>query len=272
MALSRLNKQNLDFYLNQSQVHGVQDIQASYQMPVQHTKYLGMNSSFYTPEGAKGATLSVTSLLTTSNDFLACTGEAGNYGFITKKSNPSSNVLFGFQSGYLTSYTCGAQIGEVPTVRANFEIYNDAGSIASQGNFNQSNVVSLVNSNSIDIGVNDFITNRVNSFNLNINANRNAAYYLGSSTPFSVRTIYPLEVSCEFNIAQDNYALQKLSDLSYNIKNISNFYIKTKDFNGNSVNFDFGSSLCYFIDVSEDFSASVNSPVGITVRYKGYLK
>ena len=97
MALSRLNKQNLDFYLNQSQVHGVQDIQASYQMPVQHSKYLGMDSSFYTPEGAKGATLSVTSLLTTSNDFLACTGEAGNYGFITKKSNPSSNILFGFQ-------------------------------------------------------------------------------------------------------------------------------------------------------------------------------
>ena len=258
--------------MNQTQVHGVQDIQASYQMPVQHTKYLGMNSSFYAPEGPKAGSLSITSLLTTTNDFLACTGEAGNYGFITKKTNPSSNILFGFQSGYLASYTCGAQIGEIPTVRANFEIYNDAGAIASAGSFNQSSAVSLVNSNSIDIGIADFTTNRVNSFNLNINANRNAAYYLGSSTPFSVRTIYPLEVSCEFNLAQDSYSLQKLSDLSYNIKNISNFYIRTKDFNGASVNFDFGSSLCYFIDVSEDFSASVNSPVGITVRYRGYLK
>ncbi len=272
MALSRLNKQNLDFYLNQSQVHGVQDIQASYQMPVQHTKYLGMNSSFYTPEGAKTANLSVTSLLTTSNDFLSCTGEAGNYGFVTKKANPSSNILFGFQSGYLTSYTCGAQIGEVPTVRADFQIFNDAGSISSAGSFNQTSSTALVNSNTIDIGINDFTTNRVNSFNLSIAVNRNPAYYLGSSTPFSVKSIYPLEVSCDFNIAQDNYVLQKLSDLSYNLKNISNFYINTKDFNGNSVNFNFGSSLCYFIDVSEDFSASVNSPVGITVRYRGYLK
>jgi len=272
MALSRLNKQNLDFYLNQTQVHGVQDIQASYQMPVQHIKYLGMNSSFYAPEGVKAGSLSVTSLLTTTNDFLAYTGEVGVYGFVTKKANPSSNILFGFQSGYLTSYTCGAQIGEVPTVRANFEVYNDAGSIASAGSFNQSNAVSLVNSNTIDIGIGDFTTNRVNSFNLNINANRSPAYYLGSSAPFSVKTIYPLEVSCEFNITQDSYSLQKLSDLSYNLKNISNFYINTKDFNGNSVNFNFGNSLCYFIDFSEDLSASVNSPVGITVRYRGYLK
>jgi len=272
MALSRLNKQNLDFYLNQNQVHGVQEIQAGYQMPVQHTKYLGMNSSFYTPEGAKTASLSVTSLLTTTNDFISCTGENGNYGFITKKQNPSSNVIFGFQSGYLTSYTCGAQIGEVPTVRANFEIYNDAGSIPTEGSFNKTDPVSLANSNSIDIGINDFATNRVTSFNLNINCPRSPVYYLGFSAPFSVRTIYPLEVSCDFTLPKDSYSLQKLSDLSYNIKNNNGFYINTRDFNNNSVNFDFSNSLCYFIDFSEDLSVSVNSPVQLTVRYRGYLK
>jgi hypothetical protein len=272
MAFSRLNKQDLSFYLNQNQIHGVQDIQASYQLPVQHVKYLGMNSSFYAPEGAKTANLSITSLLTANNEFYNCTGDSGNFGFITKKNNPSSNILYGFQSGYLTSYNCGAQIGEIPTVKAGFSIFNDAGSISSQGSFNSTSVPSLVNTNSIDIGIGDFSTNRVSSFNLNLNINRNVAYYVGSDTPFSVRTIYPIEVTCDFNIAQDNYTVQKLSDLSYNIKNYPNFYINTKDFLGNSVNFNFSNSLCYFIDFSEDYSASVNSPVGITIRYQGYLK
>lgn len=272
MAFSRLNKQDLSFYLNQNQIHGVQDIQASYQLPVQHVKYLGMNSSFYTPEGPKTANLSITSLLTTNNEFYNCTGDSGNFGFITKKNNPSSNILYGFQSGYMTSYTCGAQIGEIPTVKASFSIFNDAGAIASQGSFNSTSVPSLVNTNTIDIGIGDFNTNRVSSFNLNLNINRNAAYYVGSTTPFSVRSLYPIEVACDFNIAQDNYSVQKLSDLSYNIKNNPSFYINTKDFLGNSVNFNFTNSLCYFIDFSEDYSASVNSPVGITIRYQGYLK
>lgn len=272
MAFSRLNKQNLAFYLNQSQVHGIQDIQASYQMPVEHVKFLGMDSSFYTPEGVKSANLSITSLLTTNNDFYNCTGESGNYGFVTKKNNPSSNILFGFQSGYLTSYSCGAQIGEIPTVKAAFSIFKDAGSVSSQGNFNSTSLPSVGNTNSIDINIGDFSTNRVSSFNLTLNINRTANYYIGESTPFFVKTIYPIEVNCEFNLAQDNYVLQKLSDLSYNIDNISNFSIKLKDFNNSPIDFDFSNSLCYFINSSEDYSASVNSPVGITVRYKGYLK
>lgn len=272
MAFSRLNKQNLSFYLNENEVHGVQDIQASTQLPVQHVKFLGMNSSFYTPEGPKAANLSITSLLTTNNEFYNCTGDSGNFGFVTKKQNPSSNILYGFQSGYMTSYTCGAQLGEIPTVRANFSIFNNAGAISSYGNFNSTSTPSLVNTNTIDIGIGDFNTNRVSSFNLNLNINRNVAYYVGSNVPFSVRTLYPIEVNCDFNIAQDNYTLQSLSNLSYNIKNNPTFYIKTKDFLGNSVDFDFSNSLCYFINFSEDYSASVNSPVGITVRYQGYLK
>lgn len=272
MTLSRLNKQNLAFYLNENQVHGVQDIQASYQMPVDHVKFLGMNSSFYAPDGPKTASLSITSLLTTSNEFYQCTGENGNFGFITKKNNPSSNILFGFQSGYLSSYSCGAQIGEIPTVRSSFSIFQDAGSIPTQGNFNSTSLPSLANTNSIEVNIGDFTTNRVSSFNLGLNINRNANYYVGASTPFIVKTIYPIEVTCEFNIAQDNYVLQKLSDLSYNLDNVSNFYINIKDFNGLPVNFNFSNSLCYFINSSEDYSASVNSPVGITVRYRGYLK
>jgi len=229
MAFSRLNKQNLSFYLNENEVHGVQDIQASTQLPVQHVKFLGMNSSFYTPEGPKAGNLSITSLLTTNNEFYNCTGDSGNFGFVT-------------------------------------------GAISSYGNFNSISTPSLVNTNTIDIGIGDFNTNRVSSFNLNLNINRNVAYYVGSDVPFSVRTLYPIEVNCDFNIAQDNYTLQSLSNLSYNIKNNPTFYIKTKDFLGNSVDFDFSNSLCYFINFSEDYSASVNSPVGITVRYQGYLK
>jgi hypothetical protein len=272
MAFSRLNKQNLSFYLNQNQIHGVQDIQASNQLPMQHVKFLGMNSSFYAPEGPKIGNLSITSLLTTNNEFYNCTGDSGNFGFITKKQNPSSNILYGFKSGYLNTYNCGAQIGEIPTVKADFSIINDAGEISTQGDFNSTTVPSLVNTNSIDIGIADFNTNRVSSFNLSLNINRNIAYYVGSDVPFSVKSLYPIELNCDFNIAQDDYSLQKLSDLTYDLKNNPSFYIKTKDFLGNSVDFDFSNSLCYFIDYSEDYSASVNSPVGITVRYRGYLK
>lgn len=280
MSLSRLNKQNLDFYLNQRLIHGVQDIRASCSAPIEHVKFLGMNSSFYTPEGSRTSSLSITSLLTSHNEFLSCSGESGNFGFITKKDNPSNNILFGFESGYLSSYTCSAQIGQIPTVAANFEIFRDAGVIsdtigalgASSAIFNPNLTPSLVNTNTIDISIGDFSTNRVNSFTLTLNILRDPQYYLGATSPFSVRSVYPIEISCEFSIVMDDYSIQKMSDFAYNIKRNDNFYIKAKDFNGNSVNFDFSNSLCYFIDFSEDASFSVNSPASATIRYKGYLK
>jgi hypothetical protein len=272
MAFSRINKKNLDFYLNQKQIHGVQDIQCSYKIPVDHNKFIGMSSSTHTPQGARIGSLSVNSLLTTSNDFLALTGDVANYGFITKKANPSSNILFGFQGCYLNSYSCSAQIDEVPMVRASFDIFNDAGTIPSSGAFNSSSAVSLVNSNTIDIGISDFATNRVSSFNLTINTPRYPVYYIGSQTPFSVTTDYPIGVECDFTISQDSYTLQKLSTLSFDLKSANNFYINTKDFNGNAVNFNFANALSYFIDVSEDFSASVNSAVEVVVKYKGFFK
>jgi hypothetical protein len=273
MALARLNKQNLNVFISQTQIHGIQDITASYQMPIEHLKFLGMDSSYYIPNGPKQATLSITSLLTSNNNFINFTGDTGVYGFIINKNAVGgTNPIFGFQSGYLTNYTCSCQIGQVPTVKADFAIFNDAGDVASVGASNTTSIPSLGNPNSISFSIGDFSTNRITSFNLSINTPRLPVYYLGNSVPAIVKPIYPMELNCDFTVQMDNLVMQALSDLSYNLKFNNNFLITMRDFLGQSLNFDFTNRLCYFVNNSEEFTTSVTSPTEVLVRYKGYLK
>lgn len=272
MAFSRLAKQNLDFYLNQSQIHGVQEISASYDLPLVDTKFLGMTNSSYTPNGPQGGSLSVTSYLSASNDFLPYTGDFGVYGYVTKKNNPSNNIIFGFASGYLSSYTIAAQVGQLPTAKATFSIFDNAGSVSPTGSYNTSTIPTLANSNTISMSIGDFSTNRVLSFDFSILVPRSAIYYIGNRNPAIVTPVYPVEVQGNFVIQIDDYTFTNFNVLPALTAKNNNFSISMLDFTGGAINLDFTNRLSYFILNGEEFAASVTSPGTATLKYRGYFK
>lgn len=269
---SRLKPKDVDFYVNSTQVHAVQEIKASYDLPVDHIKFLGMNSSYFTPD--KNALLSITSLLNSSNSFLNFTGDSGVYGFLMKKSQGtvSSQSLYGFNSGYMTNYTLSCQVGDVPRVQTDFIVLTDAGGIQPFGTFNQTPVPALANSNSIEVSIGSVKINRISSLSLSLSIPRLPIYYLGNVVPSFVKSIYPIQLECSFVLQQDQYNLQSLSVLPFNFNDESAFSIRLNDVNGIPVNFDFNNKLSYLVNESENFSAAVGNPLGVTVRYKGFLK
>lgn len=268
---SRFVKQNLDFYLNNGQIHGIQDLSASYVLPVEHTKFLGMTSSAYAPNGPQIGNLSVTTYLSVNNNFLQYTGDFGTIGYITKKNNPSSNILFGFTSGYLTNYNLSCQLGQIPTVKADFSIFDNAGAVPASGSYNTTQVPTLGNSNSISLSIGDLQTNRVLGFNFNISIPRFPIYYINNRNPAIVTPVYPVEVNGDFTIQPDSYIMQSFNNLPLNLRN-NNFAITLNDFTGRQISLDFTNKLTYFINTEESFQASVNDPAAITIKYKGYFR
>lgn len=269
---SRLNKGNLDFYLGQTQIHGVQDMDASYQLPIEHTKFLGMGQSYYTPNGPQIGSLSITSFLSPVNDFLAYTGDFGTFGYITRKNNPQSNILFGFTSGYLTNYNLSCQLGQIPVVKADFSIFDDAGKIPNNPTaLNTTPTPTLANSNSLGVTISEFQSNRLTSLNFNISVQRYPIYYLGNRNPAIVTPAFPIEVTCDFTMAPDQYNMQSISLLPFSLRN-NNFAIFLNDFTGRAINLDFTNRLTYFTNVSEQATYSVNSSNSIVIKYRGYFK
>jgi hypothetical protein len=88
-----------------------------------------------------------------------------------------------------------------------------------------------VSANSIEINLNEFNTNRVNSFNLSISRDRIPVYSLGRSLPYEVNSLNPMNINCSFEIEMNGYQLQKsklyptgfyrAQNLSLNIKDYS---------------------------------------------------
>ena len=148
----------------------------------------------------------------------------------------------------------------------------DAGGIQPFGTFNQTPVPALANSNSIEVSIGSVKINRISSLSLSLSIPRLPIYYLGNVVPSFVKSIYPIQLECSFVLQQDQYNLQSLSVLPFNFNDESAFSIRLNDVNGIPVNFDFNNKLSYLVNESENFSAAVGNPLGVTVRYKGFLK
>lgn len=126
-----------------------------------------------------------------------------------------------------------------------------------------------VSANSVEINLNEFNTNRVNSFNLSISRERIPVYCLGQSLPYEINNISPINVNCSFEIEMDNYQFQKSKLYPTGFYQAQNLSLSVRDYvSGASIqNFTFNNLSL----TSHDYSIEADGTAKVQLSYIGQV-
>ena len=217
MALGKVSREQQHFYLDTAEVFGIQNITATFELPTAPIKYIGFTSGIYIFNGPKVAQFGISQFLVTDDVFLDYTGDRAFNGYILRSKN-NFRDNYSFKSGYLTAYSARCQVGSAIEVATTINAYVDGGVFPTGEipvdikNTSSSFPLRIADPRSVSINIDDFNTNRVTSFDININCVRFPVYILGSSLPVEIKSQYPFDVSVKFQFEVDSYSGLKMSD------------------------------------------------------------
>ena len=215
MAFGRITRGEQRFFLNETEVNGVQSAQIGYNLGGQPTKFLGGLAGVDNhPVGGVDASARVDMLMMNVGDdpFYEFTGNRGFDGYIIKDSpdkrgdaamaNASYN--FSFKSGYLASYSTSWALGGLPQINADIQIFNKAGRLHMDDmpdaiiGVNQTSARAIPDPGAVDITLmDDLRSNRLMSYNINVSCQRNQKFFLGSRYDSFIDLVSPVVVSCD---------------------------------------------------------------------------
>lgn len=217
-VLDRTRRENQLVFVNQTQIPGIQSISFNNEARFSPLKHIGLDSVRYVSRGPQEGTCAITNLIIDARDpFLQFTGHSGfNLYVLQNKNDPKEN--YGFTSGYISSYTTRCSVGEIPSTEIQIVTYGNIGRIPSGEStdvlnhftnipattFSQNLMVA--GPGSIELSIGDFRTNRVLSYEITYNIPREAVYPLGRRTPTQVNIVFPIEITCNFEIDVNDYS------------------------------------------------------------------
>jgi len=114
----------------------------------------------------------------------------------------------------------------------------------------------------------DYNTNRLISYDLSINVERQPLYVVGKRIPNEMKTSLPIEVSLNFQLETDAYTGRNLQNFPC-VKNNKNITITLQDYNTNNnfITYSFNDMEL----IGEDYSVNVDGAVQSTLRYRKFL-
>jgi hypothetical protein len=278
--LGRITREAERLTINGSGIQGVQSLTASYNSVARPVSNLGINSIQYYPEGPQQATLEVNTLLT---HFLPVPNELSSYKSRDPMQNytgtlPFSGVVdhgskkFYFTEGYLETYSATCAIGQIPQSSTSSVIYGNFGTGAQFDSWEQTSQtptsLNVTSYGSMEINLDTFVTNRVNSFNVNIATPRLPIYAIGNDEPTGVIAGTPIEVNVNFEIEPDDYEIKNMR-LIPDETVFKNTVITLKKNNSHDI------LLKYSFDdmllTSESFSANNDSNARINFNLRSFI-
>lgn len=230
-------------FLGSGQLAGLQSVNLSYENNAVETKYLGMGKCKTLPVGPQIGGFNLSYYVVSQDLVLQFTGHSGTNGYILRARN-NNLQNFSFTSGYLTSYTSRVSVGSIPEVSANFAIFGNVGAISqaysAQTLVDRDNILASLsalsfkptNYSSISLNLDDFSTNRVISYEINMSISRLPIYKLGQREPSQVKRVPPILVDINFVIEKNDYIAKQIQHYPFQEK-IRNLEIRVRDFNRN---------------------------------------
>jgi hypothetical protein len=278
--LGRITREAERLTINGSGIQGVQSLTASYNSVARPVSNLGINSIQYYPEGPQQATLEVNTLLT---NFLPIPDEFSEYTSRDPMQNytgtlPFSGIVdhgskkFYFTEGYLETYSATCAVGQIPQSSTSSVIYGNFGTDAQFNSWEQTSEtptsLNVTSYGSMEINLDTFATNRVNSFNVNIATPRLPIYAIGNDEPTGVIAGTPIEVNVNFEIEPDDYEIKNMR-LIPDETVFKNTVITLKKNNSHDI------LLRYSFDdmllTSESFSANNDSNARINFNLRSFI-
>jgi hypothetical protein len=270
-----LSRDEQKVFINGSEVRGVQTVGLQYQVNSAPVRFLGMQQVGEVPSSPQVATVSIGHLLISDDILLPYTGERAITGYVVQdRRNPTGNI--GFTSGYLTNYRVHCAVGQIPEISADIEIYGNVARIPSGNDplgfssisSGTSPGLKVASPGSMDLTVDGFNTNRVQSFDIQISVPRNPIFILGDRNPKSVEYGGPVEVTCSFSISAKDYNPYALRSYPSNPL-ISDVAAAFRDVSDNQTIISF--NLPKLTLKSQSYNVDIDNRSIVNLTYNGYL-
>jgi len=217
--LGRIRREAEKITINGSGIQGVQSISTQYESVARPLDTLGIAEIQYAPQGAQTASLQLNTLLTntlpsggadyTSLDLMQnFTGDIPFSGVIDYG---TKNIYF--TDGYLETYSVSCGIGEVPQTSTTSTIFGDFGTGSfpfwAQTSETQTSL-NIPSYSSMEVNLDEFTTNRMTSFSVDIATPRIPIYTLNADKPDKVIAGTPIEVNVNFSLDIDDYKIKNM--------------------------------------------------------------
>ena len=212
------------FYLGGTGVSGIRNLSAGYSVGQKQIKALGAGFTQEVISEPLRGDMSMTRDMLYQDPVLGLTGEAPISGTLLYGVElDGAEKVYGFSTGYLTSYSINCNVQDVPTIESTFAVFGQLGSGVREGELDYSGVAPLqnlgvVNHESVFLTFNGSGTNRAVSASQSYNINRIPIYTLDQKTseiyyaPSEVLTEYPIEITTNLTIEMDDYETANMID------------------------------------------------------------
>lgn len=269
---SRERREKQRFFIGGTEVFGIQSLSANYSVGAAPLEYLGMSNTQEFPNGPQVASISINSLMLTADPFISYTGNSSFSGYVVTSAASPGGQNFSFTSAYLTSYQVRCSVGQIPEISTEILAVGDAGRLAGDQFISDFAAISasttvlnpqIVSYGTIEVSMDEFTTNRLQSFQLSIQSPRNPVYKLGSRIPLLVDLVYPLDISASFTLDVNDFLAYRLNSYPCApiIKNIV-FAFNEYGSGSNVMTYSFSNmkfqGMKYGIDVNSNVSVSLD--------------
>lgn len=250
--------------IGRRELSGINSLDIGYQNSSNTAKPLGSVRGVTTVAGATSQTLSLSRSLIYNDPLLSMTGSSS---VVSASFNYNNNTSYGFESGYLTSYSVNCAVGSVPKVNASLVIYDEMRSGVNKSGTFFPIPIDVPSQGSITATCDYSTTNRVLGFDYSLSIKKIPYYTIGSETPVEVKHINPIDYTAAVQIDVDDIFLA--SGFSFfeegrSDKNLS-FSVKGRDGTALQTLTVPNASL-----VSEQLNASADGSVRLTLNYIGH--
>jgi len=215
--LGRIRRDAEKVTINGSGIQGVQSVSAQYESTARPLNNLGVTEIRYAPQGAQTANLQINTLfthllspsapVTSLNVMQNFTGEAGFSGVIDYGSKK-----FIFTEGYMDTFSCSCGIGEIPQISTTSVIYGEfgTGNLTNLPTDSYPSTLNIPSYSSMEVNLDEFNTNRMTSFSVDIATPRIPIYALNNDRPERVIAGTPVEVNINFSLDVDDYEIKNM--------------------------------------------------------------
>ena len=255
---------NQSFRVDGYDLSGVSDVSFSTNYGKSFTPVLGRPNFGFTQTSPPESVVSFSRSLIYADPIFNHTGDSSFSGSFAYNGN-----VYGFSSGYLTSYSVSASVGQVPSVSASVQIFGELTSgFATQAQENHPSLF-VPSPRSISVTSDFGSSDKVTSFNYSISPNRLPQYSInGGLFPDFVGLVDPVRIEGSLTV---NLSSQTPKDAMAYLREVfaPQFVIIIKDRMLQNTLMTLPVSNAEI--VSSDLSATTDSPLNLNISYQGYL-
>ena len=253
------------FRLGGYDLSGISDLSLNTEFAVQKIVSLGNKNYGFAKVGPSVGTVDFSRQLIYADPVLNYTGASCCSGVFSY-----GGTSYGFESGYLNSYSVSCSVGQVPNVSAVIGVYGEMKSGAASHTGVAHPSIFVPSQRSIQISNSYGSSNRIESFDYSLEISREPKYSVGSSLfPDAVVKNGPINISASATFSVGGFSPLDLQNfVRYVSAPTFSIEIKNRDLSQTLMTLPVSNAQI----VSQQIQGTVDSPLKITLNYEGYLE